>query len=193
MLSNMACSLIKHKRITTTLTKAKQLRVYIEPIITRSKTDSTHSRRMTFRKLQDKSAVTELFREIGPKVESRCGGYVRILKTDFRQGDAAEMCFIELVDFNDTYTQARKDVKKQKSRRSRRGGGGSKKAKGDKTKEIISSAKPSAKSSVKEDKDENKSSASGEISAVEKKEPKNSDESIDGLKTSDEENNSSQD
>jgi len=148
---------------------------------------------MTFRKLQDKSAVTELFREIGPKVESRCGGYVRILKTDFRQGDAAEMCFIELVDFNDTYTQARKDVKKQKSRRSRRGGGGSKKAKGDKTKEIISSAKPSAKSSVKEDKDENKSSASGEISAVEKKEPKNSDESIDGLKTSDEENNSSQD
>lgn len=128
MLANMACSLIEHKRISTTLAKAKQLRVYVEPLITRSKDDSTHSRRMVFRKLQSKGAVTELFREVAPKVAERPGGYTRILKTGTRQGDAAEMCFIELVDFNEVYSQAKDESKKQKPKRKRRSGG--KKAKG---------------------------------------------------------------
>jgi large subunit ribosomal protein L17 len=104
MLSNMACSLIMHKRINTTLAKAKELRKYIEPLITKSKNDTTHSRRTVFSYLQDKKAVTELYREISQKIASRPGGYVRILKTGFRQGDNAEMCMIEFVDYNETYS-----------------------------------------------------------------------------------------
>ncbi|MFM7217300.1 MAG: 50S ribosomal protein L17 [Bacteroidota bacterium] len=100
LLSNLAASLILHKRINTTLAKAKALRIYVEPIITRSKNDSTHSRRMVFRYLQNKSAVTELFREIAPKVNDRPGGYTRIIKLENRPGDNAEMCMMELVDFN---------------------------------------------------------------------------------------------
>jgi large subunit ribosomal protein L17 len=100
MLSNMATSLITHKRIKTTVAKAKALRIYVEPLITRSKEDTTHSRRMVFRKLQSKEAVTELFRDISVKVMDRPGGYTRILKTGNRLGDNAEMCIIELVDFN---------------------------------------------------------------------------------------------
>lgn len=118
MLANMACSLIEHKRITTTVAKAKALRQYVEPVINRSKTDSTHSRRMVFRYLRDKGAVTELFRNVAPAISNREGGYTRIIKTGFRPGDAADMCMIELVDFNDVYTLE----KKKKSRRSRRGG-----------------------------------------------------------------------
>lgn len=118
MLSNMACSLIEHKRINTTVAKAKALRTFVEPIITRSKDDSTHSRRMAFRRLKSKFAVTELFRNVGPAVASRDGGYTRIIRTGFRPGDSADMCMIELVDFNTIYGTEDKTKKK----RTRRGG-----------------------------------------------------------------------
>ena len=118
MLSNMAASLIKHKRISTTLAKAKELKKYVEPLVTRSKKDTTHSRRMVFSYLQDKYAVTELFRDIAVKVADRPGGYTRILKTGFRQGDNAEMCIIEFVDYNETYT-VKEEKKTTKTRRSR--------------------------------------------------------------------------
>lgn len=119
MLSNMACSLIEHKRITTTVAKAKELRKYVEPLINRSKEDSTHSRRVCFSYLKNKHAVTELFREVAPKVSTREGGYTRIIRTGFRLGDSAEMCLIELVDFNDIYGR---EEKKARTRRARRGG-----------------------------------------------------------------------
>ena len=119
MLANMACSLIEHKRVNTTVAKAKALKKYVEPIITKSKNDSTHSRRTAFRYLRSKEAVTELFRDVSVKVADRPGGYTRILKTGFRQGDNAEMCFIELVDYNDNML---KDAKKKSSSRRRRGG-----------------------------------------------------------------------
>ena len=118
MLENMACSLIEHKRINTTVAKAKELRKFVEPIITRSKEDSTHNRREAFKNLQSKNAVTELFREVAPKVAKREGGYTRIIKLGTRMGDAAEMAMIELVDFNELML---KDSK-TKTRRSRRGG-----------------------------------------------------------------------
>ena len=118
MLSNMACSLIEHKRINTTVAKAKALRTFVEPIISRSKDDSTHSRRMAFRRLKSKHAVSELFRNVGPAVAKRDGGYTRIIRTGFRPGDNADMCMIELVDFNTIYgTEA-----KAKKKRTRRGG-----------------------------------------------------------------------
>ncbi|TNE53646.1 MAG: 50S ribosomal protein L17 [Bacteroidetes bacterium] len=120
MLSNMACSLIEHKRITTTVAKAKALRGYVEPLITKSKTDSTHSRRVVFSYLQNKTAVSELFRDIAPKVADRPGGYTRIIRTGYRLGDNAEMCMIELVDFNELMLN-NQDAKKT-TRRSRRGG-----------------------------------------------------------------------
>ena len=120
MLSNMATSLIMHKRINTTVAKAKALRKYVEPLITKAKEDTTHSRRMVFSYLQDKNAVTELFRDISQKVGDRPGGYTRILRTGFRVGDAAEMCIIELVDYNETYSQNKGTKKAKKStRRSR--------------------------------------------------------------------------
>lgn len=125
MMANMAASLIEHKRISTTLAKAKALRGYVEPIITKSKEDTTHSRRLVFSQLQNKFAVSELFREVAPKVADRPGGYTRIIKTGFRQGDAAEMCIIELVDFNDVYTSDKKALSSKKTRRSRRGSGDS--------------------------------------------------------------------
>lgn len=119
MLSNMACSLIEHKRINTTVAKAKALRVYIEPLLTKSKTDSTHSRRLVFAELQNKETVTELFREVAPKIADRPGGYTRIIRTGYRLGDNAEMCMIELVDFNELYSN---ESTKKTTRRSRRGG-----------------------------------------------------------------------
>lgn len=119
MISNMACSLIEHKRITTTVAKAKALRVFVEPILTKSKTDSTHSRRVVFSYLQNKEIVSELFREVAPKIAERNGGYTRIIRTGFRLGDNAETCMIELVDFNTLYT---KEETKKSTRRSRRGG-----------------------------------------------------------------------
>ena len=124
MLSNMACSLIEHKRITTTIAKAKTLRVFVEPILTKAKTDSTHSRRVVFSYLQNKDVVTELFREIAPKIAERNGGYTRIIRTGYRLGDNAEMCMIELVDFNELYSN---ESSKKTTRRSRRGGSTAKK------------------------------------------------------------------
>ncbi len=120
MLSNMACSLITHKRINTTVAKAKALRVFVEPLLTKSKEDSTHSRRTVFSYLQNKDVVSELFRDVAPKIADRPGGYTRIIRTGYRLGDNAEMCMIELVDFNELYT---KDTSKKTTRRSRRGGG----------------------------------------------------------------------
>jgi large subunit ribosomal protein L17 len=120
MLANMAVSLIKYKRINTTLAKAKALRTYVEPIITKSKDDTTHSRRTVFAYLKDKHAVTELFRDVAVKVADRPGGYTRILKTGTRLGDNAEMCFIELVDYNANYVSESKPAKTQ-AKRTRRG------------------------------------------------------------------------
>lgn len=120
MLSNMATSLIVHKRISTTVAKAKALRMFVEPLITKSKEDTTHSRRIVFSYLKDKTATAELFREIAPKVANRPGGYTRILKTGFRLGDAADMCIIELVDFNEAYSSGKNTAEaKPKTRRSR--------------------------------------------------------------------------
>lgn len=119
MLSNMAGSLIEHKRVMTTVQKAKALRKVVEPLVTRSKENTTHNRRIAFAVLRQKEVVTELFNVVGPKVGDRPGGYTRIIKTGNRQGDNAEMCMIELVDFNDIYGGSEK---KTKTRRSRRGG-----------------------------------------------------------------------
>ena len=119
MLANMAISLIMHKRITTTLAKAKALKKYVEPLITRSKNDTTTSRRVVFRYLQNKYAVTELFKEISVKVGDRPGGYTRIIKLGIRKGDAAEMAFIELVDFDENMAKTPKTAAK-KTRRSRK-------------------------------------------------------------------------
>ena len=112
MLSNMAISLIMHKRITTTLAKAKALKKYVEPLITKSKEDTTNSRRVVFSYLQDKHAITELFTVISQKVGDRPGGYTRIIKTGFRAGDAAPMCFIELVDFDENMAKTAKKAKR---------------------------------------------------------------------------------
>ena len=119
MMSNMATSLILHKRIETTVAKAKALRVYVEPLISRSKEDSTHNRRMVFSYLHSKEAVNELFREVSQKVANRPGGYTRILKTGIRQGDNSEMCIIELVDYNENMLKESKAPKAKATRRSR--------------------------------------------------------------------------
>ena len=118
MLANLAISLIMHKRITTTVAKAKALKTYVEPIVTRSKDDTTNSRRVVFRYLQNKEALKELFGVISAKVADRPGGYTRIIKLGFRQGDAAQMCFIELVDFDEN--MAKTATKKKATRRSRK-------------------------------------------------------------------------
>jgi len=117
MLANMACSLIEHKRITTTIAKGKVLRRYIEPLLTKSKSDTTHSRRVVFSYLQDKEAITELFGNVAGQIADLPGGYTRVIKTGFRVGDAADMCMIELVDFNEIYGKE----EKKKTRRARRG------------------------------------------------------------------------
>jgi large subunit ribosomal protein L17 len=135
MLANMASSLILHKRITTTTAKAKELRTFVEPIITRSKEDSTHSRRMVFRNLRDKYAVSELFREVATKVGERPGGYTRIIKLGYRQGDNADMCIIELVDYNENLLAEKTDTKSKSTRRRR---GGKKKETGEDTGAAIS-------------------------------------------------------
>ena len=122
MLSNMASSLVLHKRIETTVAKAKAVQRFIEPLVTKSKEDTTHSRRVVFSYLKQKEAVTELFRTIAPKIAERPGGYTRILKTGFRLGDAADMCIIEFVDFNEAYTFGKlpsTEEAKPKTRRSR--------------------------------------------------------------------------
>lgn len=144
MLANMACSLIEHKRINTTLAKAKALRGFVEPLITKSKTDSTHSRRLVFSSLKNKYAVTELFREVAPKIADRPGGYTRIIRTGNRLGDNAEMCLIELVDFNTIYGA---ETAKKTTRRSRRGG----KGEGETTTDAPATKKPAAKKADKAD------------------------------------------
>ena len=127
LLMNMACSLIEHKRMNTTLAKAKALKKFVEPLITKSKTDSTHSRRIVFSYLKNKEAVTELFRSVSLKIADRPGGYTRIIRTGFRPGDNAEMCMIELVDFNEIYgKEAEKAAAKKRTRR----GGAKKKEEG---------------------------------------------------------------
>ena len=123
MLSNIASSLIQHKRIETTVAKAKAVKQFVEPLVTKSKEDTTHSRRVVFSYLKQKEAVTELFRTIAPKIADRPGGYTRILKTGFRLGDAADMCIIEFVDFNEAYTFGKvtsTEEAKPKTRRSRK-------------------------------------------------------------------------
>ena len=122
MLSNMAASLILHKRISTTVPKAKALKIYVEPLITKSKNDNLNSRRVVFSYLGQKEAVTELFGEVAPKIVNRPGGYTRILRTGNRIGDNAETCIIELVDFNATYTEVKQEVKKTSTRRRRYSG-----------------------------------------------------------------------
>lgn len=143
MMANMASSLIESKRITTTVAKAKALRTYVEPLITKAKDDTTHSRRVVFSYLQNKHAVSELFRDVAVKVGDRPGGYTRILRIGTRLGDNAEMCIIELVDYNETMLASAEEAAKPKRRRSRRGGGGGKKAETAVTAE--KQAKPSAK------------------------------------------------
>lgn len=154
MLSNMASSLILHKRINTTLAKARELRKYVEPLITKSKDDSTHSRRVVFSYLQNKIAVSELFREVASKIASRPGGYTRIIKTGFRPGDAAEMCMMELVDFNEMLLKDKAPAKKARTTRR-----GSKKVKAEGESEAAATetkaktAKPKSKK-TKESKEE---------------------------------------
>ena len=117
MLANMACSLIEHKRINTTVAKAKALKQFFEPLVTKSKEDTTHNRRICFSYLRSKYAVTELFRAVADKVADRPGGYTRIIKLGNRLGDNADMAMIELVDFNEIYSTAKKEVKKASTRR----------------------------------------------------------------------------
>jgi len=122
LLKNMSCALIEHKRIRTTLAKAKALRTYLEPLVTKSRKNTTHSRRVVFSYLQSKEAIAELFGPVAAKIGDRPGGYLRILRTGFRKSDAAEMCIIEFVDYNETYSAA--SGPKKKTRRRRRGGAG---------------------------------------------------------------------
>jgi len=140
MLSNMACSLLKHKRISTTVAKAKALKIFVEPLLTRAKTDTTASRRIVFRNLQDKFVVAELFKEISQKIADRQGGYTRVIKTGHRLGDNADMCFIELVDYDENMAKTA-TAKKPRTRRSRKA----------KTAETVSEAPASEVSSKEED------------------------------------------
>lgn len=156
MLANMAASLIIHKRITTTTVKAKALRTYVEPLITKSKEDSTHSRRVVFSYLKDKSAVAELFREVSPKVGERPGGYTRILKTGNRLGDNADMCILELVDYNEAMLGGAETGKTKTTRRRRS------------AKKTPNVPKAEKEKSVKpEDSDEKKEKSDGDSAAQE--------------------------
>jgi large subunit ribosomal protein L17 len=163
MLSNMAVSLIMNKRIKTTTAKAKALRGFIEPILTTSKEDTTNSRRLVFNYLQDKHAVTELFREVSPKIADRQGGYTRILKLGTRLGDAAEVCYIELVDFNEAMLAAAGTAETKTGKRSRRGA--KKKTDGEAPKKVKAEAKAPAKekkAAVKPESTEPEAQASAE-------------------------------
>ncbi|WP_394706618.1 50S ribosomal protein L17 [uncultured Draconibacterium sp.] len=167
MLANMASSLIAHKRISTTVAKAKALRMYVEPLITKAKDDTTHSRRVVFSYLQDKEAVSELFREVAVKVADRPGGYTRILKTGNRLGDNADMCIIELVDFNEAMLAATEEAAAPKKRRSRRGGA-------KKATEVAAQAAPVVETEVAE---EPEAATGTEVKAEEATEEPKADES----------------
>ncbi len=177
MLSNMAASLILHKRITTTVAKAKALRSYVEPLITKSKDDTTHSRRVVFSYLQSKEAVTELFREIAKKVGDRPGGYTRILKLGNRLGDNADMAMMELVDFNETMLGEKSTAKGKTSRRRR---GSKKKAAETVSKttavpvaeEVKTEVKEEAKAEIKEGTNATKEEAKAEVKEAPKAEVK---------------------
>lgn len=153
LLSNLACQLIQYKRIVTTLAKAKALRVYVEPLITKSKKNETHQRRVVFSYLQDKAAVTELFTTISEKVAGRPGGYTRIIKLGTRPGDNAELAMIELVDFNEIYGKG-KTEKKEGAKRTRRAGGTRKKATEAPAAKADETAAPAAETSQPEAKEE---------------------------------------
>ncbi len=172
MLANMASSLLKHKRVNTTLAKAKALRTYIEPLLTKAKSDTTHSRRVVFKYLKDKFAVTELFRDVAPKIINRPGGYTRILKTGNRLGDNAEMCLIELVDFNETLlaepkTGAGAGDKKKRTRR-----GGRKKEQDDDQQASPKAAKEPTKEDVAEDVEIIEETANETVEETPAEEPK---------------------
>lgn len=150
LLSNLACQLIQYKRITTTLAKAKTLRTYVEPLITKSKNDTVHNRRLVFSKLQDKEAIKELFSAISDKVASRPGGYTRIIKLQNRMGDAADMAMIELVDFNTIYTKDAKAATAKKTRRSRGGSKAKTETAAPAADEVKASAEETTEAQVKE-------------------------------------------
>jgi len=182
MLANMACSLISHKRINTTVAKAKALRVYAEPLFTKSKVDSTHSRRIVFSYLQNKQAVSELFREIAPKIVNRPGGYTRIIRTGYRLGDNAEMCIIELVDFNELYTNSKTKKNRRRSRR---------KTSADNTNNdnsyVTEGNLPDTPSSKEENVSDAPSSKEENLSnSKEKKEEKNNPDKIDDIESEEE-------
>jgi large subunit ribosomal protein L17 len=165
MLSNMASSLILHKRIKTTTAKAKALRVFVEPILTKSKEDSTQSRRLAFTYLQDKEAVSTLFRDVSPKITDRPGGYTRILKIGTRMGDAAEMCYIELVDFNESMLATATAGEAKTTRRSRRGS--KKKTEGESSEKAVkASEEKEVKTKKTTPKATPKTKSTGEESAV---------------------------
>ncbi|HPF03958.1 MAG TPA: 50S ribosomal protein L17 [Bacteroidales bacterium] len=168
MLANMASSLILHKRITTTTAKAKALRTYVEPLITKSKEDSTHSRREVFSILKDKKAVAELFREISPKIADRPGGYTRILKTGNRIGDNAEMCIMELVDYNENMLGTA-ETTKTKGRR-RRSSSKKKSEADDSQKKSAPEAKKTAKEPVAEEQPEAENNTGNETATGETEE-----------------------
>lgn len=171
MLANMACSLIEHKRINTTVAKAKALKQFVEPLVTKSKEDTTHNRRLVFTKLRQKDSVAELFRDVAPKVGDRPGGYTRIIKLGNRLGDNADMAMIELVDYNETYNLT-KPEKKKSTRRAGRG----KKATADSTAEPETESK---KDSKKEAKPETKKSEKAEEKKSDKTESKKSENTDD--------------
>ena len=170
LMANMAASLILNKRISTTTAKAKALKTYIEPLITKAKDDNTHSRRTVFSYLKDKDAVSELFRDVAEKVGDRPGGYTRILKTGNREGDNAEMCFIELVDYNETYTRSEGKQTGSSKRRRRRGGKKkSQKPAGESSQETAPQGEAPAQEEKTEEQAESKKTEGGEDSAEQKK------------------------
>ena len=175
MLANMGCSLIEHKRINTTVTKAKALKQFLEPIITKSKDDSTHNRRLVFSELRNKHAVSELFRDIAQKVGDRPGGYTRIIKLGNRLGDNAEMAMIELVDFNETYTKDQKEKKKIRRRGGKKSSAPISKQSIDNITEATEEEKIKEFTKVKTSEKEDKSSSKGNVTKTSENKEKSED------------------
>lgn len=182
MLANMACSLIEHKRINTTETKAKALKQFVEPIITKSKEDSTHNRRLVFRELRNKYAVSELFRDIAQKVGDRPGGYTRIIKLGNRLGDNAEMAMIELVDFNETFTKDQKEKKKTRRRGGKKSSAATSKEPIDNITEAAEEEKVKESTKEKNSEKEKKSSPKGKVTKTSEKKEKSEDQDSDDEK-----------
>mgnify|MGYP002022257375 FL=1 len=182
MLANMACSLIEHKRINTTVTKAKALKQFVEPIITKSKEDSTHNRRLVFRELRNKYAVSELFRDISQKVGDRPGGYTRIIKLGNRLGDNAEMAMIELVDFNETFTKDQKEKKKTRRRGGKKSSAATSKEPIDNITEAAEEEKVKGSTKEKNSEKEKKSSPKGKVTKTSEKKEKSEDQDSDDEK-----------